>query len=77
MSERQTAAVTTAEERYPRSTNGPFTMGEPQEESEVAFDIGRQLRDPIEALKTVPGIDAHPRHPLTRTAPEDDGDTLL
>ncbi len=77
MSERQTAAVTTPEERYSRSTNGPSIVAEPQEVPEVAFDNGRQLRDPIEAPQTVPHIDARPRHPPTCTAPEDDGATAL
>ncbi len=54
ISERQTAAVTTAEERCSRSTNGPSMVGEPQEEPEVAFNIGRQLRDLIEARRQYP-----------------------
>ncbi len=77
MSARQTAAVITDEERYSHSTNGLPMVGEPQEEPEVAFDIDRQLRDPIEALQTVPHVDACPRHPLTCTTSEDDGATAL
>ncbi len=77
MSERQTAAVTTAEEQHSRSTSGPSIVGEPQEKPEVAFDISRQLRDPIEAPQTVPSVDARPHHPPTHTAPEDDGATTL
>ncbi len=77
MSERQAAAVTTAEERYSRSTNGSSLVGEPHEEPGMAFDIGRQLRDPIEAPQTVPSVDARPRQPPTRTAPEDDGAAAL
>ncbi len=52
-------------------------IGEPQEKPEVALDIGRQLRDPIEVLQTVPCVDAHPQYPPTCTAPEDDGATVL
>ncbi len=77
VSERQTAAVTTAEEWYSRSTNSPSMVGGPQKEPEVAFDVGRQLRDPIEAPQTVPHVDVRPWHTPTRTAPEDDGATAL
>ncbi len=75
--ERQTVAVTTAEERYTRSPNGLSTEREPQEESRVSVDIGRQLRDLVEALQTVPSADARPRQLSTRTAPTDDGATVL
>ena len=75
--ERQTAAVTTAEERYAHSPNGLSTEREPQEESGVSFDIGRQLRDPVEALQTVPSVDTRPRQLAERTTPIDDGATAL
>ncbi len=77
MSERQTPASNTAEEQYSRSTNEPSIVGEPQEVPEVAFNIGRQLRDPPEAPQTMPCIDVHPLHPPMRMAFKDDGATAL
>ncbi len=77
MSEGQTVAVTTAEGRYTRSPNGPSPVGEPHEEPEAVFDIGRQLRDPTEASQTVPSADTCPRHLPSHTAPEDDRATTL
>ncbi len=57
----QIAAVTTAEEWNPRAPNGLSMVGEPQEEPEAAFYIGRQLWNPPEAPQTVPSVDACPR----------------
>ncbi len=75
--ESQAVAVPAAEERYTCSPNGLSTGGEPQEESGVLFDIGRQLRDPVEAPQTVPLVDVRPRQLAERTVPIDDGATAL
>ncbi len=75
--ESQTVSVSTAEEQYTRAPNGLSTEREPQAESGVPFDIGRQLRDPIEAPQTVPNVDARPWQLAQRMAPIDDGATAL
>ncbi len=75
--ESQTVTVSVAEEQYTRSPNGLSTGREPQEEFGVSFDIGRQLRDPVEAPQTVPNVDARPWQLAERTAPIDDGTTAL
>ncbi len=75
--ESQTVTVSVAEEQYTHSPNSLPTGREPQEESGVSFDIGRQSRDPVEAPQTVPNVDAHPRQPAERMAPIDDGATAL
>ncbi len=77
VAERQTVAETTVKEWYTRSPNGPPIAGEPQEEQGATFDIGRQLRDPVEAPQTVPNVDTRPRQLSTRPAPTDDGATGL
>ncbi len=43
----------------------------------MSVDIGRQLLDPVEASQTVPSVDACPQQLSTRTAPTDDGATVL
>ncbi len=75
--ESQATAVSTAEGRYTRSPNGLSIEREPREESGVLFDIGRQLRDPVEAPQTVPKVDACRRQLTERTDPTDDGATAL
>ncbi len=75
--ESQTVAVSVAQEQYTRSPNGLSTRREPQEETGVPLNIGRQLRDPVEAQQTVPNVDARPRQLTERTTPIDDGATAL
>ncbi len=77
MSRSQTMAVATAEEQNSRVPNGLSIGREPQEESGVSFDIGRQLRDLVEAPQLVPNVDTRLRQPSARTAPTDDGATAL
>ncbi len=75
--ESQTVTMSVAEEQYTRSPNGLSTGREPLEELGVPYDIGRQLRDLVEAPQTVPNVDARPRQTAERMAPIDDGATAL
>ena len=75
--ESQTVAESTVGEQYTCAPNGLSTGREPREETGVSFDIGRQLRDPVEAPQTVPNVDARPQQLAERTAPIDDGATAL
>ena len=77
MSGSQTAAVSTAEKQNLHVPNGLSVEREPQEESGVPFEIGRWLRDPVEAPQTVPNIDVRLRQLADRTAPTDNGATAL
>ncbi len=77
MSGSQTAAVSTAGEQNLQVSNGLSVEREPAEESGVLFEIGRRLRDPVEALQTMPNVDVRPRPLADRTAPTDDGATAL
>ncbi len=73
MSGSQTTAVAAAEEQNPQAPNGLSIEREPG----VPFDIGRQLREPVEAPQTAPNVDTRLRQPFTHMAPNDDGATAL
>ncbi len=75
--ESQAVTVSMAEEQYTHSPNGLSTGREPLEELGVPYDIGRQLRDPVEVPQTVPNADARPRQTAERTASINDGATAL
>ncbi len=51
-------------------------MKEPYEVPEVAFEAGRQLKEPKEAPHVVTYADVRPRQPLVRMPPENDEATL-
>ncbi len=73
----QTVTVSVAEEQYTQSHEGLSPGGEPLEMLGEPYDIGRQLRDPVEAPQTAPNVDARPRQTAERTALLDDGATAL
>ncbi len=77
MSGSQTTAVSAAREQSAQLPNGLSIEREPQEETGVPFEIGRRLRDPVEALQTMPNVDVCPRQLADRTALIDDGATAL
>ncbi len=43
----------------------------------MPLEIGRRLKDPVEAPQTVPNVNVRPRQLADRTAPIDDGATAL